>query len=70
MKREITLSYLEKFKESPSRTIARMLNRDYPEFFQSIEQARTNVRIYKGVSGNKMRDEVRLTKYYKNAQLA
>jgi len=66
LKRSIVLDHLEKFPDAGSRTIARILFRDFPKLFLSEEEARTPVRMYRGVNGKHHRNVVKMTKYYKN----
>ena len=65
LKRNCVFEYLDKYPDTPSKTIARMLKRDYTELFEDIEDARGVVRRYRGAQGKKMREEIKLTKYYK-----
>ena len=64
LRRNAVLDALAKFSEAPSKTIARMLKRDNPELFKDIEDARNLIRIYRGKSGKRLRERVKLTKYY------
>jgi hypothetical protein len=65
-KRKILFAHLEKFPESGSHTVAKILYRDFPEFFTSREEARLCVRRYRGKAGNQHREVIRITKYYQN----
>lgn len=67
LKRKVTLEALERFPDTPSKTIARILKRDNPELFKDIEDARSKVRLYRGCHGKEHRLNVRFIKYYKNA---
>lgn len=67
LKRKVVLEYLEKYKDLPSRTIARLLKRDHSELFSDLENARFMVRQYRGQSGDNHRKKVKFTKYYKDA---
>ena len=70
LKRKSILEYLEKFPETPSKTLARMLKRDHSALFKDVEEARSSIRIYRGQHGSKFREKVKLTKYYKDAPMA
>lgn len=56
--REKVLQLLEKFPETPSRTLARMLHRDWPLLFLDVEQARSVLRYYRGCIGKANRDRL------------
>lgn len=47
----IVIEYLEKFTTTPSLTLARMIFRDHPLVFTSIDHARSVIRLYRGQSG-------------------
>ena len=63
---KILFEHLEKYKDSPSHTLARILFRDHPDFFRSHEDARSAVRKYRGATGDNHRKLTRETKYYRN----
>jgi hypothetical protein len=65
IRRKILFDYLEDNKELPSRTIARMLVRDTPEIFPTINQTLSIIRMYRGIHGNGSRNKVKVTKFYK-----
>jgi hypothetical protein len=67
LRRKILFEYLEKFPDAGSHTLARMLHRDQPLFFESHEKARTFVRIYRGLHGSQLRSDIQQKKYYRNA---
>ena len=69
IKRKILFAALEKYKDTPSNTIAKILYRDYPEFFTNKEMARGHVRLYRGKSGKHSRNVMTTTKYYKNEKI-
>jgi hypothetical protein len=71
LRRKVIFEHLEKFKDTPSKTLARILFRDYPGFFSSIEGARRAVRLYRGKAGEQARKEVKRNQFYTNGiQLA
>lgn len=47
-----TVEYLQKFPNAKTKTLASMLNRDFPALFTSVETARSAVRYYRHASGN------------------
>ena len=65
LKRKILFEHLEKYKDTSHREIARILCRDYHEFFPEYEEARTHIRIYRGKCGSEMRESIKMRKYYK-----
>jgi len=70
IKRKILFAALEKYgKDTPSNAIAKILYRDYPEFFTSKEMARGHIRLYRGKSGKDHRNTIVTTKYYKNEKV-
>jgi len=66
IKRKAVLDYLEKYPTTPSRTLARMLKRDFSELFKDIEDARGQIRSYRGVSGKRAREAIKFTKFFKD----
>lgn len=64
--RKVVFEYFEKFPEIESHTLARILRRDHPEFFNSHEHARSYVRRYRGKHGKQSRKNIIITKYYKD----
>lgn len=64
LKRKVLFDALEKYKGLPNRMVARILKRDNPELFVDVENARAYIRMYKGTSGEKRRNEVKNRKYY------
>lgn len=64
LKRKILFEHLEKYPDAGSNTIARILNRDYPEIYHTIEYARTIIRTYRGKNGDLSRSTIKNKKYY------
>lgn len=56
---------LEKYPDSPTLTLARMLYRDNPAFFDSVESARNIIRYHRGAKGEKARNRLKSKKYVK-----
>jgi predicted phosphodiesterase len=50
-KKDIVVSYIEKFPKSSTMAISRLLKKDYPIDFDSVENARNMVRRYRGENG-------------------
>lgn len=66
LRRKILFDHLEKFKDIPSRTIAKILARDYPEYFEDIEMARRIIRLYRGKLGKQHREATKKNQYYQD----
>lgn len=66
LRRKILFEHLDKYKDASSHSIARILVRDYPEYFKDREMARGLVRIYRGVSGKYHRERVKSNQYFKD----
>lgn len=64
LKRKILFDHLDKYPDAGSHTIARILNRDYPEIYHTREYARTMIRTYRGKRGDLLRGNVKNKKYY------
>jgi len=54
-KGEITLKYLERFSKTETRQLAKMLVKDHPDVFHSMDNARTAIRYYRGAIGKRNR---------------
>lgn len=52
---DVTKEYLQKYPDAATRTLARMIFRDNPEIFNTYEAARSNIRFYRGATGEKKR---------------
>jgi predicted phosphodiesterase len=52
---EVVLHYLAKYKDMPTRTLAKLLRKEHPLVFSSIDHARGRIRYYLGTSGEKSR---------------
>jgi len=70
IRRKIVLDALEKYKDTPSTTLARILFRDNPLIFKDTEDARGKIRMFRGKNGNYNRSSVKFTKYYQNESMA
>jgi predicted phosphodiesterase len=71
-KGRIALQYLEQYKDKnlPSKTLAGIMVKDYPEVFKTIENARNSVRYYRGNIGNKDRKKLTNRTYMRPNQPA
>jgi len=65
-RRKIVVSYLDKFPNTSTHCITRMIYKDHPEYFNNYEQVRSIVRLYRGASGTMNRITVKFNKYYKH----
>ena len=64
VKQKITFEYLDKYRETPTHAVAKIIFQDHPEFFTSKEDARRYIRMYRGKMGSHHRVTVKNTKYY------
>ena len=62
---KIIADYLDKYPEAGSHTIARILVRDYPEYFTSYDSARLAIRYRRGALGEQHRSNLKNRKYVK-----
>lgn len=62
---KIVLDYLEKFPNSPSRTLAGKIYNENKAFFDNLETVYVRVRYYRGQVGDKLRKSLANTKYQK-----
>jgi len=66
MRHEITvvgktaLEYLDKYPNTASLTIARIMRKEQPEIFATVEAARTVIRHYRGAMGKESRESVKV----------
>lgn len=65
MRDKIVNEHLDKYPDAGSNTIARILYRDYPDFFIDKENARTVIRIRRGASGERNRKVLKDRRYVK-----
>ena len=54
---------LDKFPDAPNKQLARMLYRDYPEFYNNMEHARSQIRYFRGANGKKNLLKLKNRKY-------
>lgn len=66
IRRRILFENMEKYKDTSNRSLAKIMHRDYPEFFNNIEHARSIIRLYKGKSGEPNKKNVKETKFFTN----
>ena len=65
MRMEITTAALDKYPDLPSRTLARLLHKQHPEIYVSVELARTAIRVMRGAHGQEHRKHLRNRNYVK-----
>ena len=63
LRTKLVLGLLDKFPDTPSRTIARICYRDNPELFKDEDDVRRIIRYYRGASGVKNRQQLKNKKY-------
>lgn len=64
LKSKIILEYLDKFPNTFSRTLARIIYRDTKPLFDNEDQARTYIRMYRGALGDGHRQRVKNKKHF------
>lgn len=57
-KRELACNLIDEYPTAGSLTLAKRLHRDYPEYYETVEHARSIIRIVRGVSGGAHRREL------------
>lgn len=65
LRSKVLFEVFEKYPDLPTRTIARLLHKQYPELFPSLEIARNSVNYYRGTHGDKHRKILSNKKYVK-----
>ena len=70
IKRAVLFEYLEKYRDTSSRALSRMISKDHPEFFKDAEFARNEIRLYRGARGDAFRKKITITKFYKYEPVA
>ena len=68
LRTKIVLGLLDKFPNTPSRTLARICYRDYPELFNDEDDVRAKIRYYRGAIGVKNREQLKNKKYVREQQ--
>lgn len=53
--RELAYRLMDEYPTAGSLTLAKRLHRDHPEYYETVEHARTIIRIIRGASGTKQR---------------
>jgi len=66
IKRKIVFDNLEKYPETATRALARIIYAEGPELFKDYEDARSWIRVYRGQRGPKLREQIKMKKYYKD----
>ena len=60
---------LDKFPDVPTNQLARILYRDYPEFYNSKEHARSQIRYLRGTDGKENLLKLKNRKYVRGKSL-
>lgn len=74
MKRDKTITgmivkqYLTVYPDHPALTLAKLVYKDNPEVFSSVEHARTTIRTYLGQLGKQSRRKITDTEFYREAR--
>ena len=66
LRRKILFDYLEQYPDTKNQTLARVIYKYHPEFFNNVEHARNMIRLYRGKKGETQKRILTITKYYKN----
>ena len=61
---EIVLKYLDKFTNTPSLTLAKLIYKENHEAFNSVEHVRSTIRTYRGTKGGNSRESVKNRKFF------
>lgn len=64
---KVVKSYLRKFPDSPSRTLAKLMFKENPALFTSEDTARKRVRYYRGQNGTAQRQAIADRTFFKEA---
>jgi hypothetical protein len=62
---KIINEHLDKYPDAGSNTIARIIYRDYPEFFMGVEKVRSLIRYKRGANGKLSREQLTDRRYVK-----
>lgn len=65
-RKKVIFECLDKYPDTSTRQIAKILMRDHGEFFYTYEDARGRIRYWRGVIGERNRKSVSTKKYFKN----
>jgi hypothetical protein len=67
-RRKLVFRFLEKHKEAPSRTLARLLHEKYPHEFKDVESARSSIRTFRGNMGSHHRAKQKHNEHFEPAR--
>lgn len=67
-RRELVFKFLAKHKDAGSRTLARLLHEQYPHEFETVENARSTIRAYRGQKGDAKRKQVANKEHFEKAR--
>ena len=62
---QLAYDILDKFPDASTNALARILYRDNPKIYNSHDHARTLVRLYRGSTGNRLRNKIKANKHFK-----
>ena len=68
LRTKTVLGLLDKFPNTPSRTLARICYRDNPELYKDEDDVRLIIRRYRGSNGEKNRKKLKNKKYVRQEQ--
>ena len=63
---QLAYDILDKFPDASTMALARMLYRDNPEVYNSIDHARSLIKMYRGSAGNRLRLKIKANKHFKD----
>lgn len=61
----LVLEYLNRFPDSPDKTLARKIYKENPAMFKSLETCHQSVRMYRGHQGKKQREKIKEKGHFK-----
>lgn len=65
-RKKVLFEYLDKYMETSTRQLAKIIYRDHSELFVSYDDARDKVRYWRGAQGNINRNMISTKKYFKH----
>lgn len=65
---KVAIEYLERFPNTATLTLARMMYEDEPQVFRDIEHARSTLRYYRGTIGRKKRGSITIKDHLREPQ--
>lgn len=68
LKKDIVVPYLERFPDTPSQTLAKMILADRPDFFNSLDTARRYIRALRGNAGETKREMEKDKRFFRSSE--